>query len=111
MTRQCRWALCLLLMIAVPSAVYAQPGGAIVKRFARTEALVPMRDGVKLYTTIYVPKKSDGPLPFILMRTPYGIEARGPHSAARLPRRTWRTRATSSSSRTSAAGTSRRARS
>ena len=35
-----------------------------------------MRDGVKLYTTVYVPKDAKGPLPIILMRTPYGIDGR-----------------------------------
>ena len=31
-----------------------------------------MRDGVKLYTDIYIPKKSRGQLPFLFTRTPYG---------------------------------------
>jgi predicted acyl esterase len=48
------------------------------KQFTRTAAMIPMRDGVKLYTTIYVPKEHKDPLPFVLMRTPYGIESRGP---------------------------------
>jgi len=40
--------------------------------------MIGMRDGVKLYTTVFAPKDVKGPLPFILMRTPYGIDARGP---------------------------------
>jgi hypothetical protein len=48
------------------------------KRFARTAAMVPMRDGVKLYTTVDASKDHNEPLPFVMMRTPYGIEARGP---------------------------------
>jgi uncharacterized protein len=48
------------------------------RRFTRTAAMVPMRDGVKLHTTVYAPKAHRTPLPFILMRTPYGIESRGP---------------------------------
>ena len=35
--------------------------------------MVPMRDGVKLHTEIFVPKKSREPLPFLFARTPYGI--------------------------------------
>ena len=35
--------------------------------------MIPMRDGVKLHTIIYTPKGSTASLPFILMRTPYGI--------------------------------------
>jgi putative CocE/NonD family hydrolase len=35
--------------------------------------MVPMRDGVKLYTQIYTPTRSTEPLPMLLLRTPYGI--------------------------------------
>ncbi len=35
--------------------------------------MVPMRDGVKLYTQIYTPARSTEPLPMLLLRTPYGI--------------------------------------
>lgn len=48
------------------------------KQFKMTTAMIPMRDGVKLFTAVYVPKDKKGPLPFILMRTPYGAESRGP---------------------------------
>src|SRR5262245_52243922 len=34
--------------------------------------MIPMRDGVKLYTQIYTPKQASGPLPIVLLRTPYG---------------------------------------
>jgi putative CocE/NonD family hydrolase len=39
--------------------------------FTLTEALVPMRDGVKLYTLIATPKTGTGPRPILLTRTPY----------------------------------------
>ena len=42
--------------------------------FERHEAMVPMRDGVKLHTSWYVPRNATGPLPIIFGRTPYGIE-------------------------------------
>ncbi|MBI3792239.1 MAG: CocE/NonD family hydrolase [Gemmatimonadetes bacterium] len=38
------------------------------------EAMVPMRDGVKLYTRIFVPNGATEPLPFLFVRTPYGID-------------------------------------
>jgi putative CocE/NonD family hydrolase len=50
----------------------------LAKQFTRTAEMIPMRDGVKLYTTVYVPKESKGALPFVMMRTPYGAESRGP---------------------------------
>lgn len=36
------------------------------------EAMVPMRDGTKLYTLFFIPKGATGPLPILLERTPYG---------------------------------------
>jgi putative CocE/NonD family hydrolase len=39
--------------------------------FLVREELIPMRDGVRLYTLIISPKKSTGALPVILKRTPY----------------------------------------
>ncbi len=45
--------------------------------FDLTEAMIPMRDGVKLHTTIFVPRGAHGPLPFVFTRTPYGIAGAG----------------------------------
>jgi predicted acyl esterase len=36
------------------------------------ELFVPMRDGVRLSTDVYLPKHVTGKLPTILFRTPYG---------------------------------------
>jgi putative CocE/NonD family hydrolase len=36
--------------------------------------MIPMRDGVRLYTKIFVPTDAESPLPFLIERTPYGIE-------------------------------------
>src|SRR5262245_16387700 len=44
--------------------------------FIRTDAMVPMRDGVKLFTRIHAPKNQSGTLPIIFLRTPYGIDGR-----------------------------------
>jgi putative CocE/NonD family hydrolase len=65
------------LALVLPALLYAQP---IDKRFTRTDAMIAMRDGVKLFTIVYVPKDKKGPLPFIMLRTPYGIDTRGPSS-------------------------------
>ncbi|HLZ46986.1 MAG TPA: CocE/NonD family hydrolase [Gemmatimonadales bacterium] len=42
--------------------------------FEKHEAMIPMRDGVKLHTSWYAPRNQTGPLPIIFSRTPYGIE-------------------------------------
>jgi putative CocE/NonD family hydrolase len=80
MYRPYRALVCLVLWTTATSVVHAQSIASIEKRFTKTEAMVPMRDGVKLYTTVYVPKSIQGPLPFILMRTPYGVEGGGPRA-------------------------------
>src|SRR5437773_220408 len=38
-----------------------------------SDVMIPMRDGVKLHTTIFVPQGATANLPIILTRTPYGI--------------------------------------
>jgi len=52
--------------------------------YTRSEAMIPMRDGVRLYTVIYSPRKISEPLPMLMVRTPYGSRNRAvsPDSAA-----------------------------
>lgn len=45
--------------------------------FNQTEAMIPVRDGVKLHTTIWSPKGNTEKLPIIVSRTPYGIASSG----------------------------------
>ncbi|MDQ3816939.1 MAG: CocE/NonD family hydrolase, partial [Acidobacteriota bacterium] len=47
---------------------------APVVPFTRTEAMIPMRDGVHLHTIILAPQTQGGPLPIIMDRTPYGVD-------------------------------------
>lgn len=42
-------------------------------RYEKKSVMIPMRDGIKLHTVIFVPKESQEPLPFLLSRTPYGV--------------------------------------
>ncbi len=62
---------CLPPAPAVPAA--AQPGKTLAG-YTVTSAMVPMRDGVKLYTTVWTPKDAKEPLPIILERTPYSAD-------------------------------------
>ncbi len=41
--------------------------------YTRTEAMVPMRDGVRLFTVILSPRQATGPQPLLMTRTPYGV--------------------------------------
>lgn len=62
-------ALVVLSFAGRSSQTTARP----VPAYARTEAFIPMRDGVRLFTEIYAPKDSKSRLPFLLTRTPYGV--------------------------------------
>jgi uncharacterized protein len=57
-------------LLLLPGLSYAQPKSS---DYTRTEAMIPMRDGVRLYTQIDAPVIPSGPLPILLLRTPYGL--------------------------------------
>ena len=40
-------------------------------RYTKYEFMVPMRDGVRLFTSIYAPKDTTQKYPFLITRTPY----------------------------------------
>src|SRR5262245_37827377 len=68
-----------LLTLIVPigrTRATQQPLKSGAAKFEAIEEMIPMRDGVKLYTIICVPKKSAERLPILLRRTPYGSETR-----------------------------------
>ena len=46
--------------------------------YAKAEHMIPMRDGVKLYTIVYRPRDTGARYPFLLVRTPYSIPPYGP---------------------------------
>jgi putative CocE/NonD family hydrolase len=58
--------------------VNSAQGGAGDSPLTGTEAMIPMRDGIRLYTQVYVPKQRNEPLPIILLRTPYGTGSLNP---------------------------------
>ncbi len=41
--------------------------------YTKYEFRIPMRDGVKLFTAVYVPKDLSQPYPIIMQRTPYSV--------------------------------------
>jgi putative CocE/NonD family hydrolase len=42
-------------------------------KYNRQEVMIPMRDGIKLHTVIFTPKDQKEALPFLMERTPYGV--------------------------------------
>lgn len=73
-------ATSLGLAIAVTAPVAAQ---APAQRFTKRVEMIPMRDGTRLNTEIYIPTDHTGPLPVLVTRTPYGLrhDADGMHTA------------------------------
>src|SRR6266702_3666067 len=76
----CRASTCRASMLRIASllivttVVTVQVAAQDTASFQRHEAMVPMRDGVKLHTSWYVPRNATMTLPIIFARTPYGIE-------------------------------------
>jgi uncharacterized protein len=64
----------LALAVAAADGLGAR-AGAPGPAFKEIRAMVPMRDGIRLNTVVFVPEKADGPLPFLMLRTPYGVPA------------------------------------
>ncbi|MFZ6679968.1 CocE/NonD family hydrolase [Undibacterium sp. Tian12W] len=56
------------VMADAPEA--AKPG--IREQYTKYEYQVPMRDGTRLFTVVYVPKDSSKSYPFLMTRSPYG---------------------------------------
>ena len=70
----------LPVTVLVAAALLVAPGRApraqqpdTAAGFDMQEVMIPTRDGVRLHTTIFVPRGAHEALPFILTRTPYGI--------------------------------------
>jgi len=60
-----------------PESVYKRTGDPIHHVFhdyQRSEIMIPMRDGIKLHTIILKPSDISTPLPFLIQRTPYGVD-------------------------------------
>ncbi|RZA30901.1 MAG: CocE/NonD family hydrolase, partial [Lysobacteraceae bacterium] len=82
-------ALVLGVMLACSAGVQANTQAAHAdapaqqrnprEAYTKYEYRIPMRDGVKLFTTVYVPKDAAKPYPFLVQRTPYsaGVYAQG----------------------------------
>jgi len=53
---------------------------AIQAKYNKQEVTIPMRDGVKLFTSIYSPKDTTQTYPMLMIRTPYCAESGGKDS-------------------------------
>ena len=71
-----------------PDVVYRRTGEPVHHVFhdyQRSEVMIPMRDGVKLHAVILKPADIPAPLPFLMQRTPYGVDGTTPRLLLRQP--------------------------
>ena len=77
--------LALALLISAQAQEAPRGADAVRARYTKYEYRIPMRDGVKLFTAVYVPKDAapDKTYPILLSRTPYSV---GPYGVDHYPR-------------------------
>jgi putative CocE/NonD family hydrolase len=69
----------LLLSLATAAFAFGQGVEFIKANYTKYEYRVPMRDGIRLFTSVYVPKDTSSTLkyPILLDRTPYSVAPYG----------------------------------
>jgi putative CocE/NonD family hydrolase len=65
-------AICLITNVS-STGNYSTKSNNLKENYNKYEYRIPMRDGVTLFTAIYIPKDTTEKYPFLLMRTPYRI--------------------------------------
>jgi uncharacterized protein len=73
-------SLCVALCSALcfPTTRSAQEGYDVRANYTKHEYQIALRDGVKLFTSVYVPKDTTQKYPMIMQRTPYSVAPYGP---------------------------------
>ena len=67
-----------IVVVAGYGPAWAQGVEYLKEHYAKSEHLVPMRDGVRLFTIVYAPKDRSREHPVLLFRTPYSVGPYGP---------------------------------
>ncbi|MCD0486718.1 CocE/NonD family hydrolase [Pedobacter sp. MC2016-14] len=72
-------SLLALLLLSTQLPSYAQNTDSVFVRenYTKIERSIPMRDGVKLFTSIYIPKDQTKKYPLLINRTPYTVAPYG----------------------------------
>lgn len=68
----------LLVSILSAGAARSQSDAEVKAHYQKSEQMIQMRDGVKLFTSIYVPRDTSKKYPIMLSRTPYSVAPYGP---------------------------------
>ncbi len=69
-------------LLALSASALAQPAAKLAEfdvkaHYTKYEYRIPMRDGIHLFTAVYVPKDFSHPYPMLLNRTPYSVAPYG----------------------------------
>ena len=67
----------LLIVISSCGRLTAQSNNFVKENFKKIDTTITMRDGVKLYTIIYIPKDQSQQHAFLMERTPYSVAPYG----------------------------------
>lgn len=67
----------LLLLLPAAQFATAQEALDIEARYTKREVMIPMRDGVRLFTSILIPRDDSRRYPILLTRTPYACSPYG----------------------------------
>jgi hypothetical protein len=71
----------IYLAIFLPAVLFAQSynedSAFIVNNYIKIERMISMRDGVQLFTAVYIPKDNTEKHPFLMERTPYSCAPYG----------------------------------
>ena len=74
----------LILLCLLRHNVVAQPAFEVFDTHTKKEYMIPMRDGVKLFTAVYTPKDHENPAPILMVRTPYSCAPYGEDKSPRF---------------------------
>ncbi|MGV3704456.1 MAG: CocE/NonD family hydrolase [Arcticibacter sp.] len=74
-----RYSPCFFLIFFFPLWLSAQMPDSVyaITHYTKMETMIPMRDGAKLFTSIYIPKDKTRKYPFLINRTPYTVAPYG----------------------------------
>jgi putative CocE/NonD family hydrolase len=75
------WLLQLAVIVTITSrspVIYSQQVTDVRQKYDKKEVYITMRDGIRLFTSVYSPKNVSVSHPILINRTPYDIEPAGP---------------------------------
>jgi uncharacterized protein len=74
------WVLFLVCQVSALAQIKLNQDSVFVRQhYSKAERMIPMRDGIKLFTSIYIPKdiSAEKRYPIMLNRTPYSVAPYG----------------------------------